>query len=278
MSGPVSVTGFADEISRDAEQQIAGLQLADLSHIEVRGVNGTNVLDLTDDEVGIFRRQLDAAGIAVSCIGSPIGKVQIRADLEEHFSRFQVALQRAEQFGCRLVRLFSFYHAGEDPVAVRDLVVAQLQRMTAAAAEAGITLVHENEKDIYGDTPERCLDLLTAVDDPHLQAAFDPGNFVAVGVDSWAAWELLAEWVSYFHIKDAIADSGRVVPAGLGDADVEPILQAALARGFSGYLSVEPHLKEDDPDYGGGGVERFILATRALRAILHRLGAAETSG
>jgi len=277
VSGPVSVTGFADEIARDAEEQIAGLQSAGVSHIEVRVVNGTNVLDLTDDEAGIFRRQLDTAGIAVSCIGPPIGKVQIRADLEAHFGRFQVALRRADQFGCRLVRLFSFYHEGEDPAAVRDLVVAQLQRMTGAAADAGITLVHENERDIYGDTPERCLDLLATVDDPHLQAAFDPANFVVCGVAIRAAWEILSERVSYFHIKDAIADTGRVVPAGLGDGDVETILQAALAGGFSGYLSVEPHLKEDDPDYGGGGVERFILATRALRAILHRLGADETS-
>ncbi len=54
------------------------------------------------------------------------------------------------------------------------------------------------------------------------------------------------------------------------------MLAAALNRGFSGFLSIEPHLKEQDPDYGGGGVERFTLATTALRAILHRLGADET--
>ncbi|MDA0337128.1 MAG: TIM barrel protein [bacterium] len=252
MRGPVIVTGFADEIASDTGEQIAGLQAAGVTHIEVRGVNGTNVLDLSDD----------AAGIAASCIGSPIGKVQIRADLDEHFQHFQVALRRADQFGCHLVRLFSFYHEGEEPAAVRDLVVAQLQRMTAAAAAANMTLLHENERDIYGDTPERCLDLLAAVGDPHLQAAFDPGNFAALGVDTRAAWKLLADRVSYFHIKDA---------------EVEPILQAALACGYAGYLSVEPHLKENDPDYGGGGAERFMLATRALRAILHRLGAIETT-
>ncbi len=277
MSGPVIVTGFADEIASDTGEQIAGLHAAGVTHMEVRGVNGTNVLDLSDDAAVTFRRQLDAAGIAVSCIGSPIGKVQIRAEHDEHIRQFQLALRRADQFGCSLVRLFSFYHEGEEPAAVRDLVVAQLQRMTAAAAAANITLLHENERDIYGDTPERCLDVLAAVGDSHLQAAFDPGNFAAIGVDTRAAWELLADRVSYFHIKDAITESGRWVPAGLGDAEVEPILQAALARGYAGYLSVEPHLKENDPDYGGGGAERFMLATRALRAILHRLGAIETT-
>jgi sugar phosphate isomerase/epimerase len=273
MSGPVTITGFADEIARDAGEQIAGLQAIRVSHIEVRAVNGTNVLDLSDDDVDTFRGQLDEAGITVSCIGSPIGKVQIDADLDEHFGRFQVALRRAGQFDCRFVRLFSFYHEGKEAAAVRDDVVEQLARMAAAAAEAGVTLVHENEKNIYGDTPERCVDLLTAVGHPHLKAAFDPANFVQCGSCALEAWGLLAQHVVYFHVKDAIADSGRVVPSGLGDADVEAILSAALDGGYSGFLSIEPHLKVDDPDYGGGGVERFRLATTALRAILHRLGA-----
>jgi hypothetical protein len=41
MSHPVTITGFADEIARDAGQQIAGLQAIRVSHIEVRAVNGT---------------------------------------------------------------------------------------------------------------------------------------------------------------------------------------------------------------------------------------------
>lgn len=275
MSGPVSITGFADEIAKEAEQQIKGLQSVQVSHIEIRGVDGTNVLDLEEGEIDSFRQQLGVAGIKVSSIGSPIGKVQIRSDLEAHFARFQVALQRADQFGCRFVRLFSFYHQDETPEQVRDIVVAQFQRMATAARDAGITLVHENEKGIYGDTPERCLDLLTAVDHPHLRAAFDAANFVQCGSSSLAGWGLLAPHVDYFHIKDAIAESGRVVPAGLGDGEIEPILAAALTAGFSGFLSIEPHLAADDLDYGGGGVERFALATTALRAILHRLQARE---
>ena len=275
VSGPVSITGFADEIASAAGEQVAGLQVARVSHIEVRGVNGTNVLDLSDDEVDTFKGQLDEAGITVSCIGSPIGKVQIRVDLEEHFRRFQVALRRADQFDCRFVRLFSFYHEGEEADAIRERVVVQFRRMAAAAADAGVTLVHENEKDIYGNTPERCVDLLAAVDHPHLRAAFDPANFVQCGASPLQAWGLLAQHVVYFHIKDAIAESGRVVPSGLGDGQLEAILEAALDGGYSGFLSIEPHLKEDDPDYGGVGVERFTLATTALRAILHRLGAAE---
>lgn len=277
MTFTVTITGFADEIAADAVEQIAGLQVASVAHIEVRGVNGTGVLRLSDDEVDRFCGQLADAGINVSCIGSPIGKVQIRSDLNQHFDDFQIALRRAGQFGCNYVRLFSFYHEGEEADNVRAPVVTQLQRMTAAAADAGVTLLHENEKGIYGDTPERCLDLLTAVDSAHLQAAFDPANFVACGASTLAAWDLLSEHVRYFHIKDTVVATGRVVPAGLGDGQIEAILRAACAGGYSGFLSVEPHLKADDPDFGGDGATRFALATSALRTVLQRLGADEAT-
>lgn len=269
----VTITGFADEIAAAAEEQIAGLLAARVFHVEVRGVGGTNVLDLTDEEALDFARRLGAAGIRVSCVGSPIGKVQIRSDLDAHFARFQTALRRAAQFGCDFVRLFSFYHEGESEAQVRDDVIAQLARMAGAAAEAGITLVHENEKGIYGDTPERCADLLAGVDNPHLRVAFDAANFVQCGSRPLQAWELLADHVAYFHIKDAVAASGRVVPAGHGDGDLAAVLGAALARGYGGFLSIEPHLKADDPDFGGPGAERFATAVAALRGILDDLGA-----
>ena len=39
------------------------------------------------------------------------------------------------------------------------------------AEGTGITLLHENEKEIYGDTPARCLDILTQIGSPTLRAA-----------------------------------------------------------------------------------------------------------
>lgn len=268
----MKITGFADEIAADAGEQITGLQAAGVRYVEIRGVDGTNVLDLTDEQVDRFRAQLGDAGIGVSCIGSPIGKIQIRDDLQAHFARFEIALQRAAQFGCEFVRLFSFYHKDEEPAAVRDIVLEQFRRMADAAGQAGLLLVHENEKGIYGDTPERCADLLNTVDHRHLKAAFDPANFVQCGCSPKAGWPLLADRVAYFHIKDAVRETGRVVPAGLGDGDLEYVLQQAIDAGFDGFVSIEPHLKADDPDYGGDGSTRFSTATRALRDLLHRLG------
>ena len=271
------LSGFADEIAPEVPAQIAGLAENRLGFVEVRGVGGKGVLDLSETEVVNLRDRLREAAIGVSAIGSPIGKVAIRSDLGEHFARFEVALERARQLGTRYVRLFSFYHEGETAAAVRGAVVEQLARMARRARQQGITLLHENEKDIYGDVPRRCLDLVESVNSPHLRLTFDPANFVQCGVGPLAeAWPLLAPHTEYFHIKDAVAATGAVVPAGYGDAGIEAILGKALAAGFDGFLSLEPHLQADDPVHGGDGAERFAKAVAALRQVLARLGHAES--
>ena len=269
---PVVLSGFADEISSDPGEQLATLKDTGLCHLELRGVGGRNVLDLSTQEIAEFRQQLDDAGIGVSAIGSPIGKVQVRSDMEAHYSRFLIAVERAHQFDSAYVRIFSFYHKDETADEVRAVVVEQLQRMVEHAEQEGVILVHENEKGIYGDVTERCVDLLQSADNPHLRAVFDAANFIQSGVEPSTAWPALKPFVDYFHIKDAVAESGRVVPAGHCDAELEAILGDAVKSGFCGFLSLEPHLKADDPEFGGSGPERFARAVAELRRLLDRLG------
>ena len=159
MSASFHISAFADEIAPDSTVQIAVLKTNAIAFIEIRRVDGVSILDLSEQEVSVFRDQLEIAGIRTSAIASPIGKVQIRSDLEAHFQRFQIAIERAHQFDTRFVRLFSFYHEGEQTEAVRDDVLHQLHRMTELAEREGVILLHENERGIYGDCPERCVDL-----------------------------------------------------------------------------------------------------------------------
>src|SRR5258708_25209955 len=97
--------------------------------------------------------------------------------------------------------------------------------MTARARAAGITLLHENEKDIYGDTIARCVDLLQSIDDPHFQIAFDPANFIQCQQTPYPdAYEALRPWLRYVHVKDALAD-GHVVAAGAGVSRLPALLE-----------------------------------------------------
>ena len=77
-----------------------------------------------------------------------------------------------------------------------------------------VTLVHENERDIYGEQGEQCLDLMKSINSPRLRSAFDFANFVQAGDDPLKNWPLLKPYTTHIHIKDAVKGSGKVMPAG----------------------------------------------------------------
>ena len=130
-------------------------------------------------------------------------------------------------------------------------------------------LAHENEKGIYGDRPERCADLIATVGSPALRATFDAANFVQCGVRPHTeAYPLLREHLVYLQVKDAVAGTGQVVPAGQGDGEVALTLAALAEAGFDGFVSLEPHLTEAGTYGGFSGPDGFHRAATALKELL----------
>ena len=269
-----TLSGFADEISPDLDEQCRVLTDLGIRHIEFRSAWDTNVLDLDDNQLELVRATLERAGIATSSVGSPIGKIGVRDDFDAHLVRMRRALHVAAVLQAPYIRLFSFFiPKGEDPAAHRDEV---LRRMAALAAEAeghDVVLLHENEKEIYGDTPQRCLDILESVGSPKLRLAWDPANFVQVGVTPFTdGYEALRPHLEYLQVKDARLEDGTVVPAGEGDGEVEETVRALAADGYDGFCSMEPHLATAGGFGGFSGAELFGTATKAFTAILDRVG------
>jgi sugar phosphate isomerase/epimerase len=269
-----TLSGFADEISPDLDVQLATLAAEKIGHIEFRGVWNRNVLDLNDAEIAQVKAALAERGVRVSSIGSPIGKIKITDDFAAHLERFRRALQVAAMLDAPFVRIFSFFMpAGDDPARHRDEVLARMSRLAQEAKGTGVTLLHENEKEIYGDTPERCLDILTQVDSPILRAAWDPANFVQCGVRPHSqGYGLLRPWIAYVHIKDALLESGRVVPAGQGDGQLRETLAALRESAFDGFFSLEPHLASAGTFSGFSGPELFRVAAGAFKELLRAQG------
>jgi sugar phosphate isomerase/epimerase len=139
--------------------------------------------------------------------------------------------------------MFSFYIPPEHEASShRGDVMRRLRAMIDYARENDVVLLHENEKDIYGDNAERCLDLFETLGCEHFKCTFDFANFVQVGQDTLEAYQMLKHHIAYIHVKDALLADGRVVPAGEGDGHVEEILRKLDAEKFRGFLSLEPHL------------------------------------
>lgn len=268
-SAQFTLSAFGDEIADDLVEQLDVLASEAVYGLELRGAWGRNVLDFDAADLRRARELLDTRGFTVSAVGSPIGKSPIDGAPDFEIGRLERAAAAAETLGTRLIRIFSFFVPPGQAADYREPVMERMAALARRATELGVTLVHENERGIYGDTGDRCHDLLRTVDSPALRAAFDPANFVQCGVRPMVdAWPLLADYVTHVHIKDAVFADGSVRPAGQGDGAVPELLATLRQRGYQGYLTLEPHLKIAGPAGGFSGAEGMRVAIRALRTLL----------
>jgi sugar phosphate isomerase/epimerase len=265
-----TLSGFADEIGDDVAEQCRVAAGLGLRYLEVRSGWGTNILDLDDAQLTEFSRLLAEHQLAVSSIGSPIGKIFVDEDFGPHLERMRHAGEVAHRLGAPYIRIFSFFiRPGADPDDHRDEVLSRMRALADVAESADVILLHENEKEIYGDIPRRCHDIVTSVDSQKLKLAWDPANFVQVGVQPYTeGYELLRPFLEYVQIKDALAEDGTVVVAGAGDGEVAQTIRALRADGFDGFFSLEPHLATQNALGGFSGPELWTQAWRAFTELL----------
>ena len=272
----IQLSAFADEISSDPHEQLDVLTGESIHFLDLRGAWGTNVLDFSDQQVATIKQMLAEGNVGVAAIASPIGKVAIDTPFAETLTRFERALELAQIFQTPFIRIFSFYPPAQttervEAAAWRDETLKRLHELTRRARAANITLLHENEKDIYGDTIARCVDLLESINDPHFQAAFDPANFIQCEQTPYPdAYEALRSWLRYIHVKDANPD-GSVVAAGEGAARWPDLLQRLRADGYDGFFSLEPHLAAAGQFQGFSGPNLFRHASQSLQHLLRAM-------
>ena len=237
------LSGFTDEAAWSLTQQIALARDAGLDGIELRRAGGRPVVRWSRAAVLRARAALADAGLQASCVATGIGKVGLGQPQRARVAEFDRAIRVAHAVGTPYVRVFSFRVPAGSENRHLTQAVDRLGELVRRAEQADVVLLHENEKGIVGSSPERCASLAAGIDSPHLQLILDPANFVQCGYrPASEAYPALARWVSYLHVKDAVAATGRVVRAGEGDAEWPALLAALRADSFVGTASVEPHL------------------------------------
>jgi sugar phosphate isomerase/epimerase len=268
------LAAFADEIAPSLDDQIRVCKENSVTHFELRSVAGKNVLDFDRPMRSEIKTKLDANGMGVISIGSPIGKVKIDEPWDRHFDRFKLAVEAAEFFGAPLLRIFSYYPPeGGNILKHRDEVIKRFViKADYMKSHPAVTLVHENERHIYGEMGRECLDLMKTINSPRLRMAFDFANFVQAGQKPLDCWPDLKPYTTHIHIKDALWGSGKVVPAGQGDGQLAPILSDAWNSGYRGFLSLEPHLAAHEQFGGFSGADLFKVAADALKKLAAQIG------
>ncbi len=278
------LTGFADEIANELEVQVDSVKKLGMSHIEMRGVDGNNLIYHANEKVKYIKDYLDDNGVKLSALGSPLGKIGIEDDFEPHFEAFRRAVEICHMVETKNIRMFSFYIPQDKPLsAYESEVFDRIGRFVDYAKKNDVVLLHENEKGIYGEKAAECKKLMDCFYGENFKAIFDFANFVQAKDNTLEGYQLLKPYIEYIHVKDALWDTGEVVPAGMGDGNVKAILKDFHDSGFMGYLSLEPHLS----DFMGfsslegtgkktllkegkklGGFEAFELAYNSLLAAL----------
>ena len=284
------LSAFADEAGSTVEEQISALKDNGIHYIEPRSFWGKGILTLSDEELLKIKNALDDAGIKVNSLGSPIGKYPITESFDNHLTDFMRAIEICKILNTENMRIFSFYiPKGEDPMKYSDEVIRRMKKLSQIAKESGITLNHENEKDIFGQTPTEVDFLVKNLSD--IKFIFDGANYIMSGCDVTSGMNASIKNFGYFHIKDAVFESQTIVPVGDGESCYEKMLSLAndkLDRRI--FLTLEPHLHIFDAfhsiDSGelrgkysfSNNREAFDFAAAALKKMLTKEGYKEYNG
>ena len=126
----IVISGFADEIAPELDEQLKVVKELGMDHICLRAADGKGVADLTLEEFrdSILPR-LNAAGVKISSLGSPIGKIGIRDEeaYQAQLKQLDTLCQFCQLSGCKYIRMFSFWMPkDENPDDYTDLVLEKL--------------------------------------------------------------------------------------------------------------------------------------------------------
>jgi len=254
------LTGIGDEAGNTIDAQISAVRELGWRHLEMRGVEvpgfpKANFHEIPEPAFDLCVEKLRAAGIGVHCFGSTIMNwaKTIETPWETTLDEVRRCLPRMQKLGTKYVRIMSFKPKDDEdrtPKAVFDRV-REVSRMFR---DAGVTPVHENCMNYGGMSWRHGLELLEKV--PGLKWVFDTANPVFnpdrskpkpwPRQDPWEFWEHLRDHVVHIHVKDATwnpakSDADYNWP-GEGQGRVHDILKDALARGYEGGISIEPHM------------------------------------
>lgn len=252
---------FADDIDQDLNHALDVAEELGCMWIEIRGAWGKNLIDHTPEKAREVRDAIHARGLRVRCVAAPLLKskfrgqgeqpelfnAQARDTLEQQFQVLQRAAELARLFDTNLVRCFSFWKVGDDPIAIWNDLLDEMQPIVHAAEHEGIILAMENDFECNIGTGVLAARFIDAISSPHLRLLWDPGNAYFSGETQPypSGYEHAKHVIAHVHVKDAALDraTGKYlwVVNGTGEVDLLGQLRALKRDGYTGVITMENH-------------------------------------
>jgi len=268
------LSGFADEISPDLNVQVATLARLNVPGLDLRSVGGVNVLDLTIDDLQRVHDACYQNGLHVQAIGSPVNKTAFEPLNEaREYEKLRKAIKAAHRVNTKRIRIFTPMVPDSQHDAAASKVISWMLQQKKLAQDEGVVLIHENDDRYWGAHPGNAKRLMETIGGDSFRFAYDFANTVLQGyrtMKDWFPW--IVQYTDTLHIKDAIQDEHKIVPAGEGQGELPEAFKFLMEVGWSGPLTIEPHLSAAGPMGGFSGEALFEVAVKALRNVAGNAG------
>ena len=245
---------ITDEVSPSLDEGLAFACSEGIDTVDLRVVDGRNVLELSNSELANASQRLQVAGVTVSCICTPLlkwsppGKAarakgdQFGFELGDQAPGlvYAKAFEAAQVLGARNLRIFSYlaydgYCVGDLREPVDDLLVL------AEKFDMSLHVENEGVCNIAGFTELEAL--VTMYRHPRLKALPDIANAYRTGLPPSAAdLARLLPFTDMLHLKDYSNAARRFVSLGDGDIPIASLLAATLPAHHAPLtLTIETH-------------------------------------
>jgi L-ribulose-5-phosphate 3-epimerase len=262
-ASPFRLAVINDEISQDFEHacHVAAVDFG-LQWIELRGMWGKNIADLTQDDIDRARKIVDKYHLRVTDIASPLFKTDfpgaqrsLKLPKQDEFGAaftfeqqpevLQRIVHLAKSFQTDRIRCFDFTRV-EEPARYRAAMNEELRKAAATCGKNNLILLLENEMTCNTATGAEATAVLEAIPHPHFMLNWDAGNAAAAGETPYPNGynPLPKNRIGHCHCKDVIRHPDGTfawAPVGGGIVDWKGQLKALLRQNYHLGLSLETH-------------------------------------
>lgn len=275
------LAGITDEAGPSLETQLSVLARLGWDAIELRNVDGYALADLPGPAFAEAVARIADAGLTTVCVDSRIANWArpVTGPFDLDVAELDVLTERCAALGTRYVRVMSWPDDGLSEVDWGREAVRRMRVLAARAERAGLVLLHENCAGWAGTDAERAIQLLEECG-PGLGLVFDTGNGLEYGYEAYdmlaALLEKVPERILHVQVKDGdgTADDPVYRYPGAGALRVPEQLGLLAAAGYSGAVSIEPHMvvrpHDGDWDPGTVGADVFVEYGRRLGLLVTR--------